>query len=463
MPGIATLSCYHPTLSNAKEDRPNVTSFGVHRSKHPGAGAFTYLANVTVKATMNIKQGNEVFLSYWNESQLRDLGEDIPLSGDYTKADIVINETEQFVSEVGVGNISEHWHQIVSKLPPRVIAALPPKIDTFSELTLLKQMGSARSSLRPMSRSMEWLQTNGICLDSVYGKKSQIDGAGQGAFALSHYDKDDVVLTAPTLHIAEKDYLLFRKGSTKTQQLLLNYCFGHNKSSVLLCPYAGLEYLINHSKSPNVAIRWSSHRYHQSQWLNESLELLSKRNKTGLFFDFIALREIGPHEEILLDYGDDWAKGWEAYVASWKAPTNVDSYEYSFLLNKKGERIKTIEERELDPFPENVMTICWYCFDEKDMKKHHNTTLSWSGSEEKCFSPCSVLKRDVRGKGDVYTARINPRRLNNAFLLGNIPRDAIQYVERPGFSDQQLPGAFRHWIGLPDDMLPSLWHVAANS
>ena len=459
MPGIATLSCYHPTLFNAKEDGPNVNSFGVHRLKHPGAGAFTYLANITVKATMNIKQGNEVFFSYWNESKLLDMGGSIPLSGDYTKADIVINETEQLISKVGVGNISEHWHQILSKLPPRVKAALPSKIDTFSQLTLLKQMGSARTSLQPMSRSVEWLQTNGICLDTLYRKKSRIGGAGQGALVSFAYDKGDVVLTAPMLHIAKKDYLFYRKESTKTHQLLLNYCFGHNKSSVLLCPYAGLAYLINHSKSPNVAIHWSSHRHHQVKWLDESLEHLSRRNKTGLFFDFIALRDIGPHEEILLDYGDDWAKGWEVHVASWKPPTNADSYEYSFSLNERRERIKTIEEREVDPFPENIMTICRYCFDENDMKKYHNTTLSWSGSEEKCFSPCSVLKRHVRGKGDVYTVRIKPRTLSNAFLLGNVPRDAIQYVERPGFSDQQLPGAFRHWIGLPDDMLPSLWHA----
>lgn len=237
MPGIAALSCYHPTLSNAKEDRPNVNSFGVHRLKHPGAGAFTYLADVTVKATTDIKQGNDVFLSYWNESKLLELGEDIPLSGDYTKADIVINETEELVSEVGVGNISEHWHQIVSKLPPRVKAALPQKINTFSQLTLLKQMGSARSSLQPMSRSIEWLQTNGICLDTLYGKKSRIGGAGQGAFVSSRYKYDvgDVVLTAPIIPIAKKDYLLYRRGSTKTHQLLLNYCFEVICSFVSLC------------------------------------------------------------------------------------------------------------------------------------------------------------------------------------------------------------------------------------
>ena len=119
-----------------------------------------------------------------------------------------------------------------------------------------------------------------------------------------------------------------------------------------------------------------------------------------MFIDFIAIRDIGPQEEILLDYGDHWATSWEAHVANWEPPTNADSYEYSTLLNERGERVKTIEEREHDPFPENVMTICRYCFDESDTVKYHNTTLGWSGSEEKCFSPCSILKRETREKDE---------------------------------------------------------------
>jgi hypothetical protein len=42
-------------------------------------------------------------------------------------------------------------------------------------------------------------------------------------------------------------------------------------------------------------------------------------------------------------------------------------------------------------------------------------------------------------------------------LLQNVPRNAILFVDAPYSSDMFLAGAFRHSIGIPDEIFPSAW------
>lgn len=467
MPHVATLFCYHPTLANAKEQHPSVDSFGVDRSKDPGAGAFTYLTNVEVRATKGIELGDEIFSSYYEESQLLEMGEDIPLPQNYAQADLIINETIKYLSTEDTLNVTKFWDFVRAISTQRTREALTKEIESLSNLVKLQEVGSAQSVLEPWSRSLSWLQENGICLDNLYGNKSKIIGAGQGSFASSMFLKGDILVTSPVVHVANKEYLSMkndRQRKAKNYQLLLNYCFGHARSSVLLCPYAGLTSLINHSDSPNVEVRWSSHQYHQTQWLKEPPEFLMKQRKTGLFFDYVALHNIEPHEEIVIDYGMQWRKEWEHHVSSWVPPEKPDDYVYSFIMNRSPQPIKTTAERLSDPFPENVMTVCQYCPDEEDGHHHNeNNGLKWNQANGTCFSPCSVTRREHHGDTVDYTALIlngpsvSSGAIHVPFLVSHIPREAIKFVDRPGFSDQQMPNAFRHWIGLPEDMLPLAW------
>lgn len=48
-----------------------------------------------------------------------------------------------------------------------------------------------------------------------------------------------------------------------TFQLILNYCFGHEQSTLLLCPYGLFTSFINHSsENPNARIQWSERMRH---------------------------------------------------------------------------------------------------------------------------------------------------------------------------------------------------------
>jgi hypothetical protein len=39
----------------------------------------------------------------------------------------------------------------------------------------------------------------------------------------------------------------------------------------------------------------------------------------------------------------------------------------------------------------------------------------------------------------------------------NVPRSALSFFDKPGRTDMHLPNAFRHAIGIPDDIFPKQW------
>eukprot|EP00957_Ditylum_brightwellii_P112762 8596150-Ditylum_brightwellii.AAC.1 len=91
----------------------------------------------------------------------------------------------------------------------------------------------------------------------------------------------DVIAPAPLLHIRRDDTLNVHEdynddGTVETfhgYQLLLNYCFSHPRSSMLLLPYSPVVNYINHNgKEPNAFIRWSGSKYHKSEWQDRTVE-----------------------------------------------------------------------------------------------------------------------------------------------------------------------------------------------
>ena len=78
-----------------------------------------------------------------------------------------------------------------------------------------------------------------------------------------------------------------------TMQLLLNYCFGHSQSSLLLCPLTNA-ILINHCSTrnpnsvcphgPNAKVQWaSSWDKTNGEWLKMSFDDLRSQESRGLF------------------------------------------------------------------------------------------------------------------------------------------------------------------------------------
>eukprot|EP00978_Attheya_sp_CCMP212_P044405 scaffold309523_cov24-Attheya_sp.AAC.1 len=95
------------------------------------------------------------------------------------------------------------------------------------------------------------------------------------------------------------------------KQTLINYCYGHPQSSVLLVPNSSDAIFINHDgNDPNTAIRWvEKGNIVPDDWLSQSAKTIFK-GKSDAMMEFYALRDIKPDEEITVNYGPEWEEAW---------------------------------------------------------------------------------------------------------------------------------------------------------
>ena len=96
-------------------------------------------------------------------------------------------------------------------------------------------------------------------------------------------------------------------------------------------------------------------------------------------------------------------------------------------MNKNKTAFRTERELKKNPYPDNIMTVCYF---------------------QDNGQPCLVLKHmgsmsRIRDIQSGHTRRIS--------------RDLISFAMKPYSSDQHLPGAFRHHIGVHDDLWPEQW------
>ena len=201
---------------------------------------------------------------------------------------------------------------------------------------------------------------DGICMDTIQVRPSSIPGIGRGAFSKYTVPRGNVVATSPVVHFDrsqmnivlqsiihdEKDHtipLIYRphnieySGGKKIlgQQLLLNYCYGHPSSNMLLLPYGPGVNFINHQsgEDANVMIRWSNTKltaasttFRTSTPLMEMYEQPAGTSTTNLMIEFIAIKDILPGDEIFLNYGNDFINAWEEHVLQL---TNLPSQQHN--------------------------------------------------------------------------------------------------------------------------------------
>ena len=189
---------------------------------------------------------------------------------------------------------------------------------------------------------------DGICMDTIEIRPSTIPGIGRGAFSKYSIPRGHVAAISPVLHFDrsqmsivpqsiihdEKEHtipLIYRpnnieyKGSQKIlgQQLLLNYCYGHPLSNMLLLPYGPGVNFINHQsdENANVMIRWSDTKlteaattFRTNTPIMELYEQPAGTTKTNFMIEFVAIKDIFPGDEIFLNYGDDFSMTWDEHV-----------------------------------------------------------------------------------------------------------------------------------------------------
>ena len=191
--------------------------------------------------------------------------------------------------------------------------------------TLEKELVVILAKTNIITRDVEWIQNNGICIEKIRPGPSTIAQAGRGAFAQVVIKTGDMITPAPLLSISNKDTLNIYETELDSEekevinsekigsQLLMNYCFGHMESQLLLCPQTNAilinhcsnrekENVCNNGNGPNAIARWASGWDTTSdEWLQKSMEFMvnmTTEGMRGLSLEIIATADIAPGEEV---------------------------------------------------------------------------------------------------------------------------------------------------------------------
>lgn len=229
-------------------------------------------------------------------------------------------------------------------------------VEAGGELTIYYGDWEFDTKAGPLSkprRTVSDLETNGWCIDHVEIKQSNIEGAGRGLFTKRRLPAGTTVVPAP-LQVFE-DRSIFPRPNGQ-EQLFINYCLQPPNSNMMVYPYGPGCNLINHSRNPNVGLRWSDKNLHHGEFLllENASEFFKKGWPGTLVLEFYALRDLQAGEEILLDYGDAWQAAWDEHVANWTPPPGAEDYVYPEDMDNAAQLL-TVEEQKEKPYPKSIM------------------------------------------------------------------------------------------------------------
>jgi hypothetical protein len=347
------------------------------------------------------------------------------------------------------------------------------------------------------------LHQHGRCIDHMRPGRSTLPQAGHGAFATRDLPKDTVITTSPLHHLPDSEFVHMYQfeydkvhqrwnknvdeSETAGYQILLNYCYSHVETTLVLCTYgAGINYM-NHATAngskgavqANVKIQWAVDfpLAHQPAGLQEPVENLEWNYQPQFGFDYIALTDIQEGDELFLDYGDEWDEAWQDHVEHYQAAgDHPEQYAAGAYVNEHHGTmpVRTVEEMVFDPYPDHLQIRCH----PKLRYYSDGTPLSEYTWRTKDYGyPCRVTDRYLENNQEWYTVQLEIRpdeeddedeedeyHGSHRSKKGvtwvektDVPRSAINFFDKPGHTDMHLPNAFRHAIGIPDEMIPDIW------
>lgn len=339
------------------------------------------------------------------------------------------------------------------------------------------------------TRDQAWLSEHGTCADHIREGVSTIRQAGRGAFATRDLPKGAIVSAMPLIQIINKDVLemyMFKDIKTKKleqrrrrgYQLIINYCYGHLNSTMLLCPYGPIVNLVNHNQTrANVKLKWADpdRGNHEPEMLAKAINEFEAEKTAKLAMDLVAIRDILEGEEVLLDYGDAWERAWQKHAEDWNIE-GAENYVSSYMMNAEAitNALRTEYEQLSTPYPGNINLEC-----DSRIWRRINQTLFHTTNAIDITKPdnfeywtCDLLRHRVVNGTTLYTVvvtRPKDRKKKKTppktgepppepfVKLIDIPRMAIRFTDRPYTSDMFLKQAFRHPIGIPDQLFPPAW------
>lgn len=503
IPGHGVLAQYHSGTHNVDWNQgsvllrtpPNVPA---PRVAHPSRGAITPYFNFTITTTQPIKAGMELFANFgevWEKGNITDdIFQEKVTRGDYAEADKVLEKILDFMDkyrdQMKPGQADEVLDFIMGKILDAsagnrakairsLIPAHPGKLQT------VKDMGGTfpyRNS--DLVKSKKWLAKHGTCVDNIKSGPSTIPEAGRGAFATRNLPMGTVIAPMPMLQIPNKELMnIYVMDDTQPipekpaigQQLIINYCYGHPESNMLLLPVGSMVNFINHqpAKQANAKIQWSMNKHwgNSEDWHSEPPEALA-----GIDFDFIgvvmevvATHDINAGDEVFIDYGSEWAAAWEKYMKEWedKYKENPEQWPLKaddLKVEYRNKPFQTKQELEATPYPDGIQTACFIEWEDVEdgrvmETKSGKEITRWIGPVDfKGYSGlkmeiCRVLERSKQLDDGLYSYTV----VTDELKIENVPHAAITFVDTPYRSDIHTKGAFRHPIAIPDGIFPQEW------
>jgi hypothetical protein len=198
IPGIGMLANgLSDKLHNVIPFVPNVDEGGLTRTDSPGSGAISHYHNYSFYASKHIEAGSELFVNYGTE-----------------------------------------WFQ---QHRDTIMTPSTTNHETLVDYNRLEAKEDTTNTR--IHYTIDWLRQHGICLDNIKPNLSKQPHAGRGVFAKRYIPIHTIVAPAPVLVISRKEMMditrINENGKVVTlKQLLLNYCYGHRHSSLLLFPYS---------------------------------------------------------------------------------------------------------------------------------------------------------------------------------------------------------------------------------
>ena len=487
---LQSLDFYYPA-SNSYEDNVQV----IHS---PAAGAYSYHNGRIFASKRDMVAGEEIYLDYGHCERDEENPDEwynfIPMPSDYEEAASIVRRDMLAVLERGEEPLLEQGTRAVSDIVRRMLPRTIEEVQFYNRTFVPEGSHSLAFGLAMHGaaepRTPEWIRENGVCVENLVPGPSSVPMAGRGAIAQHAIAAGDVVVPVPMLQVLDRSALRMydEEDNFVLEQLLLNYCFGHADSTMLLCPMTNAA-LINHdSQQPNAEIQW----HDSSEALfNTTIDELWSGLGRGLRMDVVALRDIEVGEEVFIDYGPAWESAWQAHVEHSQIEHHYDE-----------ERMSTNELNSQDKIPDaflaqdlrenrfdlNVMTGCQYAVSDNEASDSYQEendgwrdlpddeilrlystvedgrlTEKYEYHDDKSYWPCTIIREQDDGN---YLVRIYQHRDNTVTpwaenglprFITDYPRSSIHFFPYPYESDQWLAGAFRHHIGIPDHLFMNAW------
>jgi hypothetical protein len=346
----------------------------------------------------------------------------------------------------------------------RILNALPSNATQINRV--LQTGGTSKQDYNRSLVEISWLEEHGQCMDNIKVGQSKNPDAGRGALANRFIPEGGLVAPAPLIHIPDFHVLKMfppkmdekepgrvlpnREDPRTTFQMMMNYCFGHNQSTLLLCPYGMLTSYINHSRDePNAKIQWSKEMQHP-EWQEWPIEEWGRTTHAGLSSDFVALRDIEEDEEILIDYCEAWERAWQEHVRNFVPREN---YVPANELNEMADIMyRTVEDRDYRSDGVQLWCRAWY-LSKQSRRRYRND------------QECRILKK-VGEHDHRYVVQLVQHynydeegltEMEAGKIVFGVPSDAFYFVDVQYSRDYHQFDAFRHPMMIPEEMFPEVW------